>query len=102
MNIKIPNLNERTIEEKIELIKYFLYNESTKLNKEIILKEDVLKAFLEISYPGNIGQLKSDIQVCCAKAFLNSKINNTAELKLNKELIIAILSREKISLNIPN
>ena len=102
MSIKIPALNDRSIEEKIELIRYFLYEESMKLNKIIKLKKDVLKTFLEISYPGNIGQLKSDIQVCCAKAFLESKIGEKKELEIKKEFIIDILAREKIKYDIQN
>ena len=102
MNIKIPDLNERDMEEKIELIKYFLYNESLKLNKEIILEKEAFSAFLDMSYPGNIGQLKSDIQVCCAKAFLEAKINNSNKLRIKKEFIIDISNREKIITNLSN
>ena len=102
MNIKIPDLNERDMEEKIELIKYFLYNESLKLNKEIILEKEAFSAFLDMSYPGNIGQLKSDIQVCCAKAFLEAKINNSNKLRIKKEFIIDISNREKIITSLSN
>lgn len=102
MNIKIPDLNERDMEEKIELIKYFLYNESLKLNKEIILEKEAFSAFLDMSYPGNIGQLKSDIQVCCAKAFLEAKINNSNRLRIKKEFIIDISNREKIITSLSN
>ena len=102
MNIKITDLDERDMEEKIELIKYFLYNESLKLNKEIILEKEAFSAFLDMSYPGNIGQLKSDIQVCCAKAFLEAKINNSNRLRIKKEFIIDISNREKIITNRSN
>ena len=102
MNIKITDLDERDMEEKIELIKYFLYNESLKLNKEIILEKEAFSAFLDMSYPGNIGQLKSDIQVCCAKAFLEAKINNSNRLRIKKEFIIDISNREKIITNLSN
>ena len=101
MSIKIPPLNERTPEEKLELIKYFLYEESLRLKKKIRIKKEVIENFLEVVYPGNIGQLKSEIQVSCAKAFLESKIENKEEIEIKKEFFIDV-SRRRLNLKIKN
>ena len=85
---KLQGKLEKTKQDKINV--EILYNESLKLNKEIILEKEAFSAFLDMSYPGNIGQLKSDIQVCCAKAFLESKINNSSKLRIKKEFIVDI------------
>ena len=96
MSIKIPPLNERTLEEKFEFIKFFLHEESVRLKKKIRVKKEVIENFLEIIYPGNAGQLKSEIQVSCAKAFLEAKIENKEEIEIKKEFLIDISRRRKL------
>ena len=66
------------------------------------MEKEAFSAFLDISYPGNIGQLKSDIQVCCAKAFLETKINNSNKLRIKKDFIVDISNRERIVTNFSN
>lgn len=76
--ISIPPLQERTVEEKIDIIKYLFVNEAHRVNKSIKISTEVVKALIgSVSY-GNIGQLKSNIQLTCAKGFLNN-INNGKE-----------------------
>lgn len=71
MTIKIPSLSERSLEEKIEMIYKFFNTESRRINVPIKVSKEVVKAFLMYNCKGNIGQLKSDIQLICAKAFLD-------------------------------
>lgn len=76
--ISIPPLQERTVEEKIDIIKYLFANEAHRVNKSIKISTEVVKALIgSVSY-GNIGQLKSNIQLTCAKGFL-STINSGKE-----------------------
>jgi len=76
--ISIPTLQERTVEEKIDIIKYLFVNEAHRVNKKIKISTEVVKALIgSVSY-GNIGQLKSNIQLTCAKGFLSS-INSSKE-----------------------
>ncbi|WP_346353010.1 sigma-54-dependent transcriptional regulator [Azotosporobacter soli] len=78
INISIPSLTERTIQEKIDIIKHLFVNEAHRVNKTIKISGEVVKALIgSVSY-GNIGQLKSNIQLTCAKGFLNS-INKRSE-----------------------
>ncbi|MCX7883470.1 MAG: sigma 54-interacting transcriptional regulator [Caloramator sp.] len=75
--INIPPLDERPTKEKIDLIKNLLSKEAHRVNKPIKVSEDVVKALIgSVSY-GNIGQLKSNIQLICAKGFLNSIDNES-------------------------
>lgn len=70
MVIQIPSLKERPLKERLQLIKIFFGYESTRMNAPIHVTLDVIRAFLLYECFGNIGQLKSDIQVACAKSFL--------------------------------
>lgn len=74
--INIPSLEERSIEEKIDIIKHLLSKESHRVNKPIKVSSEVIKALIGSSSYGNIGQLKSNIQLICAKGFLNSISND--------------------------
>ncbi|AIF53482.1 PTS system transcriptional activator [Pelosinus sp. UFO1] len=70
MIIEVPSLNKRPLNERLKLIKNFFGYESTRMNAPIHVSLDVMKSYLLYECFGNIGQLKSDIQVACAKSFL--------------------------------
>lgn len=69
MIIRIPGLSERTMEERFGLITNFFREESTRLDREIIVSVNSMRAFLSYICSNNIGQLKSDIQLTCARAY---------------------------------
>lgn len=69
MIIRIPSLKERTFDERLFLIKNFFKQESIKLNREIYISCNTIRAFLSYNCTSNIGQLKSDVQLICAKAY---------------------------------
>lgn len=94
MSIEIPSIKERPVEERMEFIKNFFLIESRRLEKRLYVKEEVLQCLLDSDYKGNIGQLKSDIQVCCAKAFLESKLNKFKEVVVKLENLSEILKLE--------
>ncbi len=70
--INIPSLDERPANEKIDIIKQLFSKEARRVNKPIKVSADVVKALIGSVSFGNIGQLKSNIQLICAKGFLNS------------------------------
>lgn len=69
MTITIPNLRDRTVEERFNLIKTFLSEESRRLDNKLYVSVNTVKALSGYTCPNNIGQLKSDIQMICAKAY---------------------------------
>ncbi len=73
MCVTLPSLSERSIKERYYLLKQFIKAESKRLEKSIYFNKNALISFLLYDCPNNIGQLKSDIQLSCAKAFLNYK-----------------------------
>ncbi|WP_238883619.1 sigma 54-interacting transcriptional regulator [Clostridium sp. YIM B02551] len=83
MTISIPSLKERGSEERLNLIRTFFRDESFRLQKEIKLSINALKAFLQYPCPNNIGQLKSDIQLVCAKAYADYLTEKKGSIKIN-------------------
>ncbi|WP_019555530.1 sigma 54-interacting transcriptional regulator [Propionispira raffinosivorans] len=70
MVIELPPLYNRSINEKYEIIVEFFRMEAERLGIPINVKSDVVCGLLCYNCPGNIGQLRSDIQMACAKAYL--------------------------------
>ncbi|MCH3963123.1 MAG: sigma 54-interacting transcriptional regulator [Clostridium sp.] len=74
--VEIPNLEERPVIERMQLINKFFRLEAQRINKEMLVSGEIIRSLLFYRCPGNIGQLKSDIQVICARSFLNFIANN--------------------------
>ncbi|MDF2502615.1 sigma-54-dependent transcriptional regulator [Clostridium sp.] len=70
--ITIPSFEDRTVKDKIDLIKFLFSNEAHRVNKTIKIEDEVVKALIGSTSYGNVGQVKSNIQLICAKGFLNS------------------------------
>ncbi|MBC2580216.1 sigma 54-interacting transcriptional regulator [Clostridium sp. DJ247] len=83
ITINIPSLQERTNEEKVEIIRHLFLNEAHRVNKPIKASAEVVKALIGSATYGNIGQLKSNIQLTCAKGFLDSINNNKDYIELD-------------------
>lgn len=69
MLIHIPNLEERSVSEKLNLISQFFRDESARLSKPISVSVNSMRSLLGYKCPNNVGQLKTDIQLICAKAY---------------------------------
>lgn len=80
INIKLPSFEKRPANEKIDLVKIMIVHEANRIQRKISLTEDVVKALIGSVTYGNIGQLKSNIQLICARGFLNHI--NSSEISL--------------------
>lgn len=80
MIIELPALAERPFSERMELIRHFFRMEAARTHTRIRLRSEAARAFLLYDCPGNIGQLKSDIQVACARGFLVHVTEETDEV----------------------
>ena len=69
MKIHLPNLMERGIFEKLTLITTFFNEEAHKLAQGVVVSMNTLRALLGYPCENNIGQLKSDIQLLCARSY---------------------------------
>lgn len=70
--INIPSLEERPVKDRLDIVKFLLANEAHRVNKTIKIEADAVKSLIGSASYGNVGQMKSNIQLVCAKGFLNS------------------------------
>ncbi|MGE6257958.1 sigma 54-interacting transcriptional regulator [Heyndrickxia sporothermodurans] len=84
MTITLPSLEERNLEERYQLIEYFLIQESNRLNETIYVDRRALSALLLYYTTANIGQLQRDLKLACAKAFLNYKSDEIPFIKITQ------------------
>lgn len=98
VEITIPSLKDRTLKERLELIKDFFKIEASKIQKQILIPEDSLKALLLYNCEGNIGQLKNDIKLVCANGFLNSMSSKKKSIFLGSESLKESINDAKINI----
>ena len=79
MIISIPPLHKRVFTEKIQLIYFFFQQECNRINSKIYIESKVTDILTLSRFNGNIGELKSKIQVICARAFMK-KINRNDDI----------------------
>lgn len=71
VTITLPSFIEKPVSEKVEIIDHFFYVEAMNLNQQIAITPEALKALAIYGFKvGNIGQLRSEIKLLCANAFL--------------------------------
>lgn len=85
MLIKLPPLRERTLEERFQIIKQAFKEEALIIKSDISITSNAMKALLLYECSNNIGQLKSDIKLSCAKAFLSKMINGNYGICVHSE-----------------
>ncbi|MEH6941469.1 sigma 54-interacting transcriptional regulator [Bacillus sp. JJ722] len=82
MLISLPPLRERTYEERFSLIKRFFSEESKRIGMNITVSANSIRSFLFYQCPNNIGQLKTDIQLACAKAYAEYITGKRTSIKI--------------------
>lgn len=80
MSITLPPLRERSIEERFALVAHFMQYEAARLNQSIYLAKDAFLSFLLYPAKGNIGQIKKDVKLVCARSFLSFQSGNNVKL----------------------
>src|SRR6266699_1916279 len=83
MSINLPGLHERTIMERYELLRAFFTTECSSIGAHIHVSPQALRALLLYECPGNIGQLRTDVQLACAWAYLEYRTGNHTELNIH-------------------
>lgn len=102
--IQLPSFNARPADEKLALLRALFSLEANRIHKQIRISEDVVKALIGSVTYGNVGQLKSNIQLVCAKGFLQNiqsekEIEITsADLPANLQAGIATLAADRDAL----
>ncbi|MGH2168363.1 RNA polymerase subunit sigma-54, partial [Enterococcus faecalis] len=64
--ISLPNCKERTIRERIGILKNLFQREAKRMTKDINVDEEIFTALLENDEAGNVGSLSNKVQLLCA------------------------------------
>ncbi len=86
ITIALPDFDERLIDDQIQLIHFLISKEAQRVNKAIKISAEAIKALIGSTSYGNVGQLKSNIQLACAKGYLNC-INTDESIDINLKLL---------------
>lgn len=70
--VQMPSFNSRTMRERFGLLRQMLSVEANRIHKKIYFDEDVARSLIGSVTYGNVGQLKSNVQLVCAQGFLNN------------------------------
>lgn len=81
--IQIPSLKERPLTEKRELIRHILETEQTKFKMPVRISESAYRLLEQHEFRHNIGELKNDIQVGMAGAYMKAIKNASPTLDLH-------------------
>jgi transcriptional regulatory protein LevR len=87
MVITIPPLSERPLKERYTFLRHFFDEEMRKLNQRIVVKAEAVRILLTYQCPGNVGQMKGDIQVACAEGFLARMVQQSDEVSITPALL---------------
>lgn len=85
MSITLPNLHSRSLDERYEIITMFIKQEANRLQQRIEVEKEAIVAFMLYDAEGNIGQVKRDLKLVCAKAFLHYRTHSEKSLLIRKE-----------------
>jgi transcriptional regulatory protein LevR len=83
MLIELPPLSDRPFIERYKIIKNFFKHEAIRMNANIVVSQNVVKALILYEPSGNIGQIRSDIQVTCARSFLKLMRKEDKTIKID-------------------
>ena len=85
MTIELPPLSMRPLNERLDIIKAFFRKEAYRTQTAIQVSNEAIRSLLLYDCPGNIGQLRSDIQVSCARSFLNRVVSKAKSMEIGME-----------------
>jgi sigma-54 dependent transcriptional regulator of gfr operon len=82
--VQIPNFQERSGKEKIELISRLFLREAKVIKRDLNIDSQVVQLLLNNVTRGNIGELSNIIKLSCAKVLLkgNTGFPNRLEIKI--------------------
>ncbi|PRY83028.1 transcriptional regulatory protein LevR [Alkalibacterium olivapovliticus] len=108
INIHMPSFKERPVSEQLDLLKLLTGLEANRIQRKITLTADVVKGMLASVGYGNVGQLKSTIQLVCARGFMNQLTKDEISLTIKdipesiQSHLVGLSSNRKEQMEISN
>lgn len=73
IHIHIPNIEERSVLEKKQIVEHLLINESKIISRPIEVTPRFMNILLQHKYAGNIGEIENIIKYACGSALSKTK-----------------------------
>lgn len=96
--IHILPLVDRSVEEMLEITKLLLADEAHRIHKPVKITVEAVKALIGSIGQGNVGQLKSNIKLLCAQAFLNG-IDKPDYIEIDFKMLPATIKNGLLTLS---
>lgn len=68
--INLPSLEDRSLEERYQFVKEYINHEADKIKRNIHVNSELLRCLLLYPCEGNIQQLRNEIKLGCANAYV--------------------------------
>lgn len=93
--VTIPCLEDRTVQEKMELIAHFFTEEARTIAHDLMIGKQVMNMLVHTKFQGNIGELRNIIKYTCANAFYKN-LKDTSSQTSNLSVRVSHLPDEFI------
>lgn len=80
--VKIPSLENRSLDERYQFIEKFIQEESIRLDKKIEVNYGLMQCLMLYPCQDNLSELKKNIQFGIANAFIRSKKNQKVVIEM--------------------
>jgi transcriptional regulatory protein LevR/transcriptional regulator with AAA-type ATPase domain len=85
--IQLPTLTERPAIERLQFIELFFSHEQKNMSVPLRVSREVIISLMRYDCPWNVGQLKADIQLLCARAFWEYRDSGNNRVDVSKNLL---------------
>lgn len=100
MIIEIPPLRDRPVRERIDLVFHFAKEEAKRMGIPVKITPEVLKLLISYNSDANIGDLKNEIEISCARSYLSITNGKHAPTGTAVVLSGSSLSRQLQEINV--
>lgn len=80
--VNLPKFQNRSLNERLQLIDSFFVRESIILDKELLVSTAVLEFLLMADLEGNVGKIKNIIKYACASAYAHKQDQTEVTVRL--------------------
>ena len=96
IHLQIKDIESRGIYEKIELILDLFRLEAKHIHTDIAVHKDIIALLAAKKFPGNLNQMRNEIQICCSKVYLENPGNKFRKVYVTYQaLSIDLLSQSE-------
>ncbi|MGX8832656.1 PRD domain-containing protein [Amedibacillus sp. YH-ame6] len=89
IQMEIPNLNNRPLNERFALINSFFQIEAKQSQIDIVVNSEIITALLLYDCPLNIRQLNNDITAACASSYVRNLTNEKSQICTITQVIMS-------------